>query len=209
MMKTGHGLSMVAFAALVLWLAGGLTFAGPPPSTPQPAAQPRPPASAKIAYVDFQQILDQSVVGKKAQDELKKRFGSTQDLLKQKGQELQDLQTQIEKQKDVLSGLALEEKKNMFAVKYRSYMQQKMMLQEQYNNEFIKLVKPMQKEIVDIITAIGKEKGYTMIFKYDISAQTEESTLAEFLFFPSAIAYIDTGVNITGEVLGRYDAKHR
>ena len=205
-MKITHWLSLASLAGIVLWLAGGLTFAGPP--VPQPAA-PRSAGAVKLAYVDFQQILDMSVVGKKAQDELKKKFGSTQDLLKQKGQELQDLQTQLEKQKDVLSDIALEEKKNLFAAKYKSYMQQKMMLQEQYNNEFIKLVKPMQKEISNIIVAIGKEKGYTMIFKYDVSAQTEDSELAEFLFFPSAIAYFDAGVNITTDVLARYDAKHR
>ena len=129
--------------------------------------------------------------------------------LKKKSQELQDLQNQIVKQKDVLSPLALEEKKNLFQVKYQSYYQQKSILQEQYNSHFIQLVKPMHKEISDVIAAIGKEKGYSIIFKYDKSAHTEESSLAEFLFFPSAIAYFDPGAELTAEVLKRYDAKHK
>ncbi|GEM_PF-2101171 len=197
--KTFLWLFLAVTAAAVLWLAGGLSLAQPPGKG----------TSVKIGFVDFQKILDESVVGKKAQEELEKKFGSTKELLKKKRQELQELQNQIEKQKDVLSALALEEKKNLFAVKYNNYMKQKMMLQEQYNNEFVQLVKPMQKEITDIINAIGKEKSFTIIFKYDESAQTGDSKLAEFLFFPSAIAYFDGGVNISAEVLKRYDAKHR
>ena len=67
----------------------------------------------------------------------------------------------------------------------------------------------MLEEISAIITEIGKEKGYTMIFKYDVSAQSDEAKLAELLFFPTTIAYFDGGSNITTEVLKRYDAKHR
>jgi len=197
-MKTFNLLTVVAIAAISFWMAGTFTAAQPPAGA----------GSIKIGYVDFQKILDESVVGKKAQQELEKKFGATKEMIKKKGEELQNLQNEIEKQKDVLSPLALEEKKNLFAVKYKSYMQQKMMLQEQYNAEFIKHVKPMLEEISKIIKSVGKEKGYTMIFKYDVSSHTEESKLVEYLLFPTAIVYFDGGVDLTPEVLKRYDAKH-
>jgi len=197
--KTFQWFFMAVIAASALWIAGALSMAQPPKSS----------AGAKIGYVDFQKILDESVEGKKAQAGLKKKFGKTKDLIKKKREELKALQSQIEKQKDVLSKLALQEKANLLTVKYQTYAKQKRGLQEQYQSEFVKLVKPMQKEIAQIISTIGKEKAYTIIYKYDRSAHTEESKLAEFLFFPSAIAYFDGGVDITAEVLKRYDAKHR
>lgn len=197
-MKTLQWTLTAAMALALLCMAGGMIHAQ--------TAQKAP--GVKIAYVDFQKILDESVEGKKAQQKLEEEFGETKSMLEKKSQEIRELQNQLEKQKDVLSSMALEEKKNMLQVKYRSFLQQKMMLQEQYNNEFVQLVKPMQKEISDIISRIGEERGYSIIFKYDRSAQTDESSLAEFLFFPSAVVYINPGADITDEVLKRYDAKH-
>lgn len=192
---------LLIIAAMVVVAMGALSTAQQPAA---PAAK-----TIKIAYFDFQKILDESVEGKKAQAALEKKFGETKDLLKKKAAELKQLQEEIEKQKPMLSDIALQEKQNMFEAKFKSYYQQKMVLQEQYNNEFIKLVSPMQKEIDAIIQKVGKEQGYTMIFKYDASARTEESTLAEYLFFPSSIAYFDPGLDITEEVLKLYDQAHR
>jgi len=197
-MKTLQWILMAAAVPALIWVTGGMIGA-------QTADRD---GGAEIAYVDFQKILDESVEGKKAQQKLEEEFGDTKNMLEKKSQEIRELQNQIEKQKDILSSMALEEKKNMLQVKYRSFLQQKMMLQEQYNNKFVQLVKPMQREISDIISEIGKERGYTIIFKYDKSAKTDESSLAEFLFFPTAVAYINPGVEITDEVLKRYDAKH-
>lgn len=172
-------------------------------------AQQQPPPTLKIAYFDFQKILDQSVEGKKAQGALEKKFGDTKEMLKQKATELKTLQDEIEKKKDVWSKPVLQDKMAIFEAKYKTYVQQKMVLQEQYNNEFIKLVSPMQKEINKIVDTIAKEKGYNIVFKFDSSARTEESNLAEYLFFPSSIAYIDAKIDITDELLKRYDAAHR
>jgi len=196
-MKWFHlAITAVISAVLLMTTAGTLST----------AQQPGP---CKMGYFDFQKILDDSVVGKKAQGDLQKKFGETKTLLEKKGNELKQLQEEIEKQSQALSPIVLEEKKNLFQAKYKSYLQQKMLLQEQYNNEFVKLVSPMQKEINTIVQALGKEKNYTMIFKYDVSARTDESVLAEYLFFPSAIGYFDPGQDITAEVLRRYDAAHK
>lgn len=195
-MKRFHLAITGVLAVVVLIAAGGLSTA-------------QQPSQCKIGYFDFQKILDESVVGKKAQGELQKKFGETKTLLEKKGAELKQLQEEIEKQSAALSPIVIEEKKNLFQAKYKSYLQQKMLLQEQYNNEFVKMVSPMQKEINAIVQAFGKEKGYTMIMKYDVSARTDDSVLAEYLFFPSSIAYFDPGLDITAEVLKRYDAAHK
>ncbi len=198
-MKTMQWMLMAAMSLALLCMAGGMIHA-------QTAEKSE---GVKIAYVDFQKILDESVEGKKAQAKLEEEFGDTKEMLEQKSKELRELRNQMEKQKDVLSSMAMEEKKNMMRAKYQSFMQQKQMLQQQYNSEFVQLIEPMQKEINGIITQIGKERGYTVIFKYDKSAKTDQSSLAESLFFPSAISYFDPGVDITDEVLKRYDAKHK
>lgn len=195
-MKRFH-LELAIIITLALVAVGALSIAQ------QPAGE------IKLAYVDFQKILDESVEGKKAQDALEKKFGETKEMLKKKGTELKQLQEEIEKQCPVLTPIVCNEKKNLFKAKYTSYMQQKMLLQEQYNNEFIKLVSPMQKEIDDVIQKLGKEKGYSMIFKYDLSSRTQEAVLAEYLFFPSSIAYMNPGLDITVEVLKRYDTAHK
>lgn len=195
-MKTLNYLALAIVGLLAIWMVSG-------------SIKAEPAGGVKLAYVDFQKLLDESVVGKKAQADLEKKFGPTKALLKSKMEELKQLQNQIEKQKDVLSPIALEEKKNLFEAKYKSYMQQKAMLQEQYNSEFIKLIKPMLDEITAITNALGKERAYTMIYKFDVSAKTGDADLAEMLFFPTAIAYFDPGCDITAEVLKRYDAKHK
>ena len=105
--------------------------------------------------------------------------------------------------------MAAEEKKNMIEAKYKTYVQMRMSLQDSYNSDFVKLVSPMQKEINTIIQALGKEGNYTMIFKYDATARTDDSVLAEYLFFPSSIAYFGAAQDLTPEVLKRYDAAHK
>ena len=169
-MKRLH-LELIALAAVVILALGALSIAQQP-------AQPESGA-VKLAYFDFQKILDESVEGKKAQAALEKKFGDVKETLKKKGEELKQLQEEIEKKKDIWTPEIRQEKMAIFEAKYRSYLQQKMVLQEQYNNEFIKLVSPMQKEINEIVQAIGKEKKLTMIFKFDVSARSEESSLVQ------------------------------
>src|SRR5690242_9224499 len=81
-----------------------------PPAAPKPAVEVPFPADSKVGYVNIQEILDQSQIGKAGTAKMKDLTDKRQADITAKNKEVQQLQTEIQSQQNVLSASALASK---------------------------------------------------------------------------------------------------
>jgi outer membrane protein len=168
---------MAAKAAVWLVLLGGLT--------PGWAAQP----GVRIGVVDIQQVLNQSQKGVAMKQKLDQERAARQRELDARQQEVMKLQAEFEKQAPLLSEQAKRERSEALQRKVRDVRR----IAEDANRDFDKRVREAEvdvtREIFGIVQEYGKDQGFSVIL--------ERSTMI----------YAAPAVDITAEVVKRYDAK--
>ena len=163
----------------------------PAPAPPAAAAAPRPyPEGAKIAYVDIQAIASTSAEGKAA-------TGKLQELEKKKVAEIQAKNKQLEdaRQKQQTSStimndssrLALEKEVDKLTREVQ-FLQQE--AQADRNALQTELQVEFQRRLNPILEQVAKEKGLHML----VDIQN------------SGAVWVDTGLDLTSEVIKRLDA---
>jgi outer membrane protein len=153
-MTTGKGIGMrltkaLAVMALAIFLASPITATG--------ADAP------KIAVVNLQTVLETSVAGKAAQNELKTQRDKLEADLKQKGGELQELEKRLQREAMVMSKETREEKEREFRIKASDFQA----LQKKYRSDLQdlerRLMGELQKDISELVNDIGKKEGYLLV----------------------------------------------
>jgi outer membrane protein len=183
-MFSNHVLSRVAAAGLL-----GLALVSA--SAVAQAAAPAPAAGGtlRIAVIDTEKILLSSVAGKKAVADLKKLQDQREKELVARAAELKDLQAKIQDGRlslaqDKLADLGKQAEEKEIALKRA---------QDDATRELNKKRDDMLAEIdgrvMPVINQVGKELGYTMIFRK----------------FESGLIYADDTVDITNAVIQRMD----
>jgi outer membrane protein len=125
-------------------------------------------ASAEsIALVDTQLILNDSIVGKAARNNLEGRIKKAQAKLMQMKTDFDKQRTELEKQAAILSGSALESKKEALNKKQvelqRVYQDTQEELAKANEQELSKVVK----EIRSVVDELAKERKYNFVFEKD------------------------------------------
>ncbi len=155
-----------------------------------PALAQGGPATVKVAVIDTEQVLLSSQAGKNAVAELKKLQEAKEGEIRAKVQELKDLQTKITEGRlslaqDKLSELSKQYEEKEIAAKR---------LQDDATRELQKkrdeLFDQIDKGVMPVINQVGKEMGFTMIFRK----------------FESGLIYADEAIDITKVVVARLDA---
>jgi outer membrane protein len=117
----------------------------------------------KIAVVNLQTVLETSVPGKAAQNDLKAQKDKLEADLKQKGNELQELEKRLQREVAVMSKEAREGKEREFRIKASDFQA----LQKKYRSDLQDLERrymgQLQKDISDLVAEIGKKEGYVLI----------------------------------------------
>ena len=126
-------------------------------------------AVAKIAIVDTQKVIDESLLGKKMKNELEKIRANYVADLEAKGKEIQKLQNEVkilsssEKTSSVANKEEIDKKSRILKIKIYDIKQ----LDEKYANDFkkeeTKKIKYTIKIIQEIMDEIGKKEGYLLI----------------------------------------------
>ncbi len=181
-----HFLSRTAAAGLL-----GLALAGiPAAAQAAPAAAPAAGGSPRIAVIDTEKILLSSNAGKKAVADLKKLQEQREKELGAKAQELKDLQAKIN---DGRLSLA----QDKLADLSKQYEEKEIVLRRAQDDATRELTKKrdemlaaIDEKVMPVINQVGKELGYTMIFRK----------------FESGLIYADDGIDITNAVIQRIDA---
>jgi outer membrane protein len=140
---------IVATAVAVFCLAAGI---------PAQAAE-----GTRIAVVNLQTVLETSVAGKAAQEQLKSQRDKLEADLKQKGSELQELEKRLQRDSMVMSKETREDKEREFRIKASDFQA----LQKKYRSDLQdlerQLMGDLQKDISALVSDIGKKEGYQLV----------------------------------------------
>lgn len=119
--------------------------------------------ATKIAVVNLQTVLETSVAGKAAQGQLKVQKDKLEADLKQKGNELQELEKRLQREAMVMSKETREDKERELRIKASDFQA----LQKKYRSDLQDLERTLmgqlQKDISDLVSEIGKKEGYQLI----------------------------------------------
>jgi len=196
----------VAVSALLLAGSASAQTVPPPAQTPPPAGQkptaalpmpaPTPaavpfPEGAKVAYVDLQQVVTQSLLGKQGQEAMKVLNDKLGSELAAKNKEIVALQDKMKTQQNVVS-------EPVFASMGRDLerLQRDAQFKQQDANAQIEalnqdLLKNFQAQVLPVVEKLRDEKGLWIVFA---------------LGDQSNIAAAHAGLDLSTEVIKRLDA---
>ena len=144
----------------------------------------------KLAVINSQEVLEKSAEGKRVIARLQEKDKSNQGVLTKIDDEINQLQTRINTQRLTLAEEALY---NMNADLQKKQTDRKRVAEDavrDFQDLQMKLFNKVQSELIPIIEALGKEKGFDLILD-----------LAK-----SGAVYFNPTVDLTEEVIKRYDA---
>jgi len=113
--------------------------------------------------VDLQKILETSNSGKAAQNELKAQRDKMQADMKQRGNEIQEIESRMQREAMVMSKETREEKEREHRIKVSDFQA----LQRKYQGDLQeierKLMGRLQTEITSLVSDIAKKEGYLLV----------------------------------------------
>jgi outer membrane protein len=176
------------FPHRLLGAALALALATPMAATAQ---APAPAASGlKIAVIDTEQVLLGSQTGKKALADLKKMQEQKEGEARTKSQEIKDLQTKINDGRMSLAQDKLTEMEKQLEDRIIALKRFQDDANRELNKRKDEALAQIDKRVMPVINQVGKEQGYTLIFRK----------------FESGLIYADEAVDITNLIIQRLDA---
>ena len=144
---------------------------------------------AKIGVVNFQDILEKSDAGKMATAEINKSGKEMEDSLKKKGEEIDAIKKKLEREALVMSKEMREEKEREIRISINDFKTLKNKYMADFKQHEARLVRDIQKEVLEIVEEMGKKEGFLIIF---------EKREAGVLYSPDTI-------DITDRLIQRYN----
>jgi Skp family chaperone for outer membrane proteins len=144
----------------------------------------------KIGVINSQDVLERSAEGKRVIARLQEKDKANQGIITKLDEEIRTLETKINTQRLTLSEEAAY---NMSADLQKKQTDRKRVAEDagrDFQDLQVKLFNKVQSELIPIIEALGKEKGIDLILD-----------LAK-----SGAVYFNPSVDLTEEVIKRYDA---
>jgi outer membrane protein len=171
--------------------------ATPPAQTttaPKPAAPAAPvpfPADAHIAFVNMQEIVSQSRLGKSGQDKMKDLNDKKSTEITAKNKQIQGLQQEVQSGASVLSAAVLAQKNTEIDRLTREvqFMQEQAQVDIQNLND--QLLEEFSQKVLPIVEQLRVERNLWVIFA---------------LGDGSGVAAVHPGLNLSAEVVKRLDA---
>lgn len=149
-------------------------------------------AEYKLAFVDLQKALNLCKAGQEAKEKFAKKVEKAEESLAGKQEELKKLKDVLEKQGSMLNEAVFKEKEKDYQAKLRDFKRLYDESQDELKAQDNEAVKEILSELVKITQGYGKEKGFTLVF--------EKSE--------SALLFADESMEITEEIIKRYDAAY-
>lgn len=148
-------------------------------------------AQGKIAIIDVQAITFQSKAGQKSIEELKGLEQTALKKIEAKRAEVKKLADSINNQKASLSPSALQDKNLELNRKSVELERLEKDLQAEFQTAQAKKWDGILKEVEPVINDYAKEKGFDLVF----------------IVQPGILAYANPAVDITKEIISRFDIK--
>jgi outer membrane protein len=119
--------------------------------------------AVKIGFVNVEEILATSDIGKSAKEDFKKLFEKNKKTIQDKEQELQKLKDDLEKQRPILKEDVFRDKELSYQKKYRDYQDLVKDANEELNTRRQDMANKYVPEIMKIVNTIGEKEKYAMI----------------------------------------------
>jgi len=145
---------------------------------------------SKIAVINSQEVLEKSVEGKKVIARLQEQDKKNQSNLAKIDDDIRGMETKLNTQRLTLSEEALLQLSTDLDKKKKDRTRFAEDAMRDIQELQVRLYTKLQNELLPLIEAIGKEKGYDVIF--DLGK--------------SGAVYFNPAVEITADVIKRYDA---
>jgi outer membrane protein len=144
-----------------------------------------------IAVVDVQKVVNESIIGKAARSNLEREMQKAKVKLSTLQADFEKQKSDLEKQSAVLSGPALEERREGLAKKQRDVQRTYQDLQEQLARLNDKEIKTVVDEVNSVVKELAKDRSYEFVFERD----------------RQAVVYAAPNLDITNEVIAKLDKK--
>lgn len=124
----------------------------------------------KIAYVDFQSALRETIEGKRVLAELEKFMEDNQKKLDEKQNAVVKMMEDFEKQQAMMSNEQQKlEKRTQLQKEYQATQQLYMELQQKLERKKAEKLEPIQQKMQAIIRKIAEKKGFSYVFDKNLS----------------------------------------
>jgi outer membrane protein len=124
-----------------------------------------PAEKIKIAVVDLNKCIRESLKGKRLYRKLEDKRDVLQKKLSQKEAELKKLQDELKKKAMMLSPEALRKKRKLFERKQQEYRYFLEDAQDELREEEAKGIQKLLTELTKVISNIAKKRGYTLVLE--------------------------------------------
>ena len=145
---------------------------------------------ATIGYVDMQKVLEQSKMGKEANETLKEKYSPSQQELAEEEQAIRQLQQKTGRDAALMSQEELDKRTAEIQKRLRQLQEKAMTTQQEFTKDQTELGNKIIKPAQEIIAALAMEKKLSAVFERS----------------QSGLLYIQDSLNLTDEVIKRLDA---
>lgn len=148
-------------------------------------------AAEDIAIVDVQRIVNESIIGKAAKSNLEQQVNKAKLKVASMKSDFEKQKADLEKQSSILSGSALEQRREALAKKQvelqRSYQDTQQELARLNDKELGKVVE----QVNEVVKELADERGYSFVFEKD----------------KQSVVYAAPRIDITKEIIETLDKK--
>jgi|WetSurMetagenome_2_1015567.scaffolds.fasta_scaffold136062_2 outer membrane protein len=146
-------------------------------------------ATLKVGSVDIQKALNTCEAGKAAAAKLNRALEDAKKKYEAQGEALKKEQEGLERQSSVLDEQVFKDKVRDFQGKARDWDRFRKDIEADIRQQHNEIVDKISKELIEITEQVGKEGGFTLVLER------------------SLVPYIDPTLDITDEVVKRYNQK--
>jgi len=147
-------------------------------------------SNTSIGYVDMQKVLEESKLGKRLQEQLRKEFEPRGKELAVEEQEIQRMQQSLERDKPLMSKDQAAKKEKEIKSRIEAYQKKALPIQQ----ELMKIQQEKGREIIaparEAVNTVAKKKKLGMVVERGLAG----------------MMYIDASLEITAEVIKQLDA---
>lgn len=156
--------------------------------------------SVKIGYVDILKALNESEKGKKAKRDLENIIKKKQRLIDDKGKEVKRLTEDLGKRSSILSEASRKDKSRELERLRRDYQRMIKDSQDEVKTREMEFTQNILSELRKIVRKIGEDEGFSIIITDPFVNLDDRKGL---------LLYVDKRIDLTEEVIKRYDKRSR
>jgi outer membrane protein len=120
-------------------------------------------AADKIGFINLQEIMQNSIAGKKAADEFKKFYDKETKEIKAAEAELKKMKDELEKQSSIMTQASRSEKEAAYQKKLRDYQLQVNDTNEELKKRDQEMTQKLMPGIIKIVRSIAEKEKYTLV----------------------------------------------